>query len=287
MSYPNDNLMQARPDLDMIATSMNILAAQQKFIGSSIIPDLTVQTRFGKYPYVDTASWLTDPFELISPMGAMPRVQIEFGKRDFACNERGFEMPVNREDEILYKDWLDIELHTANAARTMAAYHREASAVALVNNASAYGTSTAVEHQWTSKSDATPIADLKKLIEEIGEKCGQDPNTVVMSKTTWNRILECEEVADRVKFATAGEGSVKDLTTSNFAALIGVERVLLGETRKADDTGGTRTYPRIWANDTVSAFVALTSKENAKLPHWAARIVYKPGVSIDYGQTAF
>lgn len=284
MTYPNDNLTQARPDLDMIATSMDVLAAQQKFIGSAIIPDLPVQTQFGKYPYIDNAAWLTDPFELVSPMGALPRVQIEFGKKDFTCNERGFEMPVNREEVILYKDWLDLERYTADAARTMAAYHREATAVALVNNASAYGTSTAVTNQWTDKDDATPIADLKKLIEDVGEKCGQDPNTIVMSKTTWKRMLECDEVVDRVKFATAGEGDVKDMTTSNFAALIGVQQVLLGETRKATDTGGTRTYPRMWANNTVSAFVALTSRENARLPHWAARVIYKPGVSVDYGQ---
>lgn len=287
MTYPNDNLLQARPDLDMIATSMDVLAAQQKFIGSFIIPDLPVQTRFGKYPYVDTASWLTDPFELVSPMGALPRVRIEFGTKDFSCEERAFEMPINREDEALYSEWLDLEQHTANAARTMAAYHREASAVALVNNASAYGTSTNVTNQWTDKDDATPIADLKKLIEDVGEKCGMDPNTIVMSKTTWKTMLECDEVVDRVKFATAGEGDVKDMTTSNFAALIGVKQVLLGETRIAKDTGGTRTYPRMWANNTVSAFVALTSKEAAKFPHWAARAIYKPKVSVDYGQRSF
>ena len=76
MAYPSDNLLQARPDLDLVATSQDILAAQQGFIGSKIVPDLPVQSQFGKYPYVDNATWLKDPFEQVAPMGAIPRYEL-------------------------------------------------------------------------------------------------------------------------------------------------------------------------------------------------------------------
>ena len=101
MTFPNDNLTQARPDLQLVALSQDLLAAKQGFIGSQMIPDLPVQTQFGKYPYVDNATWLKDPFEQIAPMGALPRYQIDFGEKSFNCESRGFEMPVNREYQIL------------------------------------------------------------------------------------------------------------------------------------------------------------------------------------------
>lgn len=286
MAYPNDPLTQARPDLDLVATSMDILAAQQGFIGGKIIPDLPVNALFGKYPYVDTASWLKDPFEIVAPMGALPRVEIDFGKKDFSCKERGFEMPVNNELQIIYKDWLDLEKYTAEAARTMAAYHREASAVALFNNAASYGTSTAVTNQWTDYDDATPIADLKALTETIGEKSGVDPNTVVMSRTTWKNMLQCAEVIDRVKYLTAGTNNYSEPTLANVAELIGVKQILIGDTRIATESAGTRSFPRMWNNTQVAAFRALESVAQAGLPHWAARVVFKPSTGVDYGQTA-
>lgn len=284
MAYPNDTLTQARPDLDMVATSQDILAAQNDFIGGKIIPDLPVQTAFGKYPYVDNATWLKDPFEIVAPMGALPRVEIDFGKKEFSCKRRGFEMPVNEDLCAIYKDWLDLEKYTAEAARTMAAYHREASAVALYENAASYGTSTAVTNQWTNYDNATPIADLKKLTEAIGLASGIDPNTVVMSETTWKNMLQCDEVVDQVKYITAGTNQYGEPTTANIAALIGVKQILIGKTRVASESGGSRTFPRLWSNTQVAAFRSLESVSQANLPHWAARVVYKPGVSIDYGQ---
>ena len=284
MTYPSAQLPQARPDLDMVAMSQDLLAAQQGFIGSQIVPDLPVTSYFGKYPYVDNATWLKDPFEQVAPMGAIPRYEIDFGEKSFQCEELAFEMPINRERQILYKDWLDLEKYTAEAARTMAAYHREAHAVSLFNNDSCYGTSTAVQNQWTDHSNATPIADLKALVETIGDKCGMDPNTIVMSKTTFGNMVECEEVIDRVKFATATSGRVVDMTATNLAEIIGVKQILIGGTRIAVENGGTRTYPRLWTNSRVAAFVALEGKEKAGLPHWASRVVYKPSSSVDYGQ---
>lgn len=284
-SYPNDNLTQARPDLQMVAMSQDLLAARQGFIGAQMVPDLQVETLMGKYPYVDNATWLKDPFEEIAPMGALPRYKIDFGEKTFQVGYHGFEMPINRELAVMYKDWLALEKYTAEAARTMAAYHREAHAVSLFNNDSCYGTSTAVDVQWTNHGSAKPLKDLQGLIEAVGEKCGADPTTIVMSKTTFDNMVDCEEVVDRIKIATAGSGRIEKPTAQNIADFLGVKRILVGGTRVLVQNGATRTFPRLWTNSRVAAFVALESKEQATLPHWASHVVFKPDVNVDYGQT--
>lgn len=284
-TYPNDNLTQARPDLQMIAMSQDLLAAQQEYIGSQMVPDLPVETLMGKYPYVDNATWLKDPFEEIAPMGALPRYKIDFSEKTFQCGFRGFEMPINRDLAVLYKDWLALEKFTAEAARTAAAYHREAHAVSLFNNDSCYGTSTAVETQWTNHASAKPLEDLQALIEAVGDKCGVDPNTIVMSKKTFNDMINCEEVVDRVKSATSGSGKIEKPTAQSIADFLGVKRILVGGTRVLTESGGSRSFPRLWTNSRVAVFVALESKEQAIYPHWASHVVFKPDVNVDYGQT--
>lgn len=77
---------------------------------------------------------------------------------------------------------------------------------------------------------ATPIKDIRDQICAQGLLCGQDPNTIVFARKTWNALLDSPDLIARVGFGTPGNPS--QVTMNLVAQLLGLDRVIVASAIK-------------------------------------------------------
>jgi hypothetical protein len=79
----------------------------------------------------------------------------------------------------------------------------------------------------TTKWDAAaglPIAEIKAQMRSVQSKTGRKPNRLVLTPAVWDAITENADVRDRIKYVQRDV-----MTTDIFAALLGIERVIVAE----------------------------------------------------------
>ena len=76
--------------------------------------------------------------------------------------------------------------------------------------------------KWGS-AGSTPIADIRTQLRSIKKQTGFRGNKVAMGETTWDYLQDHPDFLDRIKYTQTAV-----ITTGLFAAVLGVDEVLIG-----------------------------------------------------------
>lgn len=115
---------------------------------------------------------------------------------------------------------------------------------------------------WSDFVNSDPLTNLETAIEAIRQTTGYKPNTCLLGTRAW---LKMRRHPDFVRAIFPGAGVGGTATTAQFGELIGVDRVLVGETIKntAGEVWGANdntanSFSDVWSTFCMLAYVAPT-----------------------------
>jgi len=255
----------ARPDLS--AVIMEHMGQENDFIGTQIFPIFGTEKKAGTVPVVQRES-LTAKEDTKRSFGSKyNRGTIRIGEVSFACEENGFEQPLDDGERALYKAAFSAELVSAKAAMNTVLINQEYRIAQLLIDTSVF-TGAALYTDYSSAPWATAASDVLLHVRTVKNKirmnCGIEPNTLVISKTVLEYLKSNTGIKDSIKY-------VKELTDEELnkalAALFGVQFVRVGKAiYNSAKEGQTFSGSGIWSDTYASLCVVSNDKENLKDP---------------------
>ena len=135
------------------------------------------------------------------------------------------------------------------------------------NNFNAANTvSLAGTHRWDSgnENDADPIDDVATAMSAVELGCGRQPNVMVISSETYNKLKTNAKIVDRIKHT-----SRDSVTVEALARLFDIETLLVGRAiYKPDGTAESANFTRIWGKHAALLVVNRASVASMGTPAW-------------------
>jgi len=117
----------------------------------------------------------------------------------------------------------------------------------LTQNTTLSGTS-----QWSDFSNSDPIKDIRTGKQTIHAAIHKNPNTLVMGRQVWDKLIDHPAFLERVKYSQLGV-----MTADLMARIFEVDRILVGQAGKNTATEGqTDSMSYIWGKDAFLAYIA-------------------------------
>ena len=119
----------------------------------------------------------------------------------------------------------------------------------LTQNVTLSGTS-----QWSDFSNSDPIKDIRTGKQTINASIYMDPNTLVLGKQVYDKLVDHPAFIERMKYSQLGV-----MTPELLARIVGVDRVIVGGAGKnTSKEGQTDAMSYIWGKNAILAYIAPT-----------------------------
>lgn len=260
---PRPSSAAQRPDLDAVV----LAAADQPagFIGLQIMPIFKVPLDNGQYPVIPAGVMFSVPNTRRSERGAYQRSDWSWDWDTYACLENGWEEPVDDREVKLFSRYFDAEKMSARRALNIVLRNQEKRIADAVFNASNF-TVHNVTHEWDDGTNAVPISDVKTGRKAIHDAIGMEPNTLVISYSTYLDLGICDSIVDRIKY-TNPNVQRGDIGPALLAQAFGVDKVLVGGSLyNSAKKGQTASLSALWSNEYAMLCVTDDSPMMGEIP---------------------
>jgi hypothetical protein len=249
-----------RLDLSLTYQEFSLLANIKKFIGLLVLPPLGVEQEAADFAKVVIASLLGKVEETKrAPRAGYNRDTWEWTKDSYALEEHGVEEPVDDATVERYGDVVRVEQLAVIRAIHRVLLRLEYDIAAAVFNTTTWNgaaLTTAVSVPWTTKATADPVANIDAAHDKINASCGQDANTLVLTKKAFRAIIRSDRVEGLLKYDASelmlamNSGTNQNMiaqVVSGLKELLSVDNILIGRgfTNTADK-GLTPSLARVW-----------------------------------------
>jgi len=264
MAAPNTAI--TRLDLSLTYLEFNLLANLKRFIGLHVLPPLAVEQEASDFARVSIASLLTKIEETVrAPRSKYNEDSWEWGKDSYAVEEHGVVEAVDDATVERYGDVVRVEQISTMRAINRLLQRLEFDIAAAVFNTTTWtgaALTTAVSVPWTTVATANPIADIDAARDKVAAACGEDPNTLVLTRKAFTAMIRTTRLEDLLKYdasqvllavqsGNTNSGIVLDVM-SGLKSLLQLDQILVGRGYKnTADKGQTATLARVW-DDTMA-----------------------------------
>jgi len=264
-----------RPDLQAVVFG----AADQPsgYIGLNVLPIFNVPEVTGQYPVIPNDVMFSVPETRRTDRGGYHRSDWTWGWDTFKCVENGREEKIDDREVALYKRYFDAEVMATRRALNIVLRKQEKRIADEVFNASNFDVHE-VTHEWDDPTNAVPITNVKTGRKAIHDAIGMEPNTLIISYSTFLDLGLCDQIIDRIKYTTPAVQR-GDINAALLAQAFGVEQILVGgslynEAKK----GQTPSLSALWSNEYAMLCVTSGSPMLSELPHLGRTFLW-PGDS--------
>jgi hypothetical protein len=238
--------------VDQVLTSVAQGYKNAAYVGSALFPKVPVTQRGGKI-----LTFSKEDFMLYStgraPGQNTKRVQFGYSSGGFNLESHSLEgtLPVETEQEASTVPGIDASRMTIYKTQNIIERRLEKAQADLARNAATYAASNKITlsgtGQWSDfGTTSDPIANVETAKEAVRRKIGMRANTGVMGAAVLEKLKQHPKVVDRMKYTGRDVATVEIL-----AALLGLERLFVGDAVYADDAGN---FIDIWGKDMVIAY---------------------------------
>ncbi len=250
MPQPNDY------QVDTVLTNMSTGYSNAELIGERLLPRLKVNSRTGIYYVFDKTRFKVEN-DRRTGISRAQRVAYGMTKTTFGpLVEHSLEEGIEYEVRDSYPSPHDARADaTEDVSERLALGHEKAVADILTStsvvtqNTTLSGTS-----QLDDYANSDPFSVIQTAIDTIITNGMVTPNTIAMGYQVWSKLKFHPDLLGRLSVA-----SVRVLTEELFAALVGVENVLVGKAmRNTAVEGQTDSMSFIWGKDLIVAYVTPT-----------------------------
>lgn len=278
MPSPSSSVATLRPDL---ATFMEFdLEMQDRgYIGTRVLPIMDVMKQSGSFGKIPIEQLLQGADTKRAPGGGYNRGNWKFETATYACEENGWEEPVDDRESRLYSEYFE-----ALQVSTMRAYenvlrNQEKRIASLVFNATTFsGQTTNVTNEWDSnhKTDAVPIDNVETAVRAVADRTGIWPNALIINRTVFRNLRNLDQIVDRISSSGAGNASKpSDITPQMLASVFDLDFVIVaGNYENTAKEGQDASLSQIWSSE--YAFVTKVATTNdmrepclGRTFHWA------------------
>lgn len=239
-----------RPDLGALAYEYSANAARNGFIGQRVLPAFHTPLKSAQYPVIPTEALLSLEETARAPRSAYARDDWAFDTKTYACQEYGFEAPLDDSEAALYGRYFDAEAITAEraAGKLLRAQEKRIADKVMDTSTFAYGAASA---KWSVYATADPLKDVETARKNIIDATGLRPNVLIMDREILRHVSLCDAVIDRIKY-TSPAVQRGQLGEDLLAAYFGVDAVLVaGGVYNTAAAGLTPSVSAIWSRTKV------------------------------------
>jgi len=246
---PTQNSTVFRPDLGVLLTEY-LDGAQQGYIGTQIFTPFPVSYEGATYPVIPAEALLKLPDTRRTKRSAYSRSGLEYEEGKYQCSEYGHEEPIDDSERKLLDQRIpgaSDRVAALRGARILLASQEKRIASKLFN-ASNF-TAHAVTNEWDDLVNATPISDVNDGKSAFRNQCGMLPDALVIAYSTFQRLKNCSNIVDRLKYTFPGM-DINKMSSDQLAAVFDVPRVLIGNSvYDSANKGQSRIITDIWNNE--------------------------------------
>jgi len=254
-----------RLDLSMSYGEFSLLANQQKYIGLQVLPPLGVSQESSEFAKISIESLLTKTEDTERrPKSGYARDDWTWTTDNYAVKEHGVEEVVDDATVERYGDVVRAEQISRNRAVNRVLQRLEYDIAAAVFNTTTWTGSaltTAIGTAWTTSSTADPIADIDAAHDKVNTGCGEDANTLIVTKKGFRSLIRTARVEALLQYdasellialSNGQNQSMVSEITSGLKDLLQVEKILVARGfENTADRGQTASMSRIW-DDTMA-----------------------------------
>ena len=239
---------------DLAGSLEQASAWENNLIGMKAAPIVRVDDEAGQYPVFKLASGnlLRNEAAKRAVNGGFARGSLAFDQDNYACQEIGFEVPVDDKVARRMKKFFAAELVAAKQSKRKVLLNHEIATAAMTFSTSNYGSATNSATAWTTSNIATfdVGADIDAAKERIRAK-GEDTSalTAVVSSTVFNLMRASTKLQNRLRGIGVSSDTILNVDEQAVAEALGLKQLLVG--RAYYDTSaenGEFSGSAIWSN---------------------------------------
>ena len=254
MPRPTSATTLQRPDLGAIAYEYNAEASQRGFIGLALLPIFEVPEQSADYPKIPIESLIKLQDTKRAPRANYGRSDYEFEAGTYACEENGWEEPVDDTESSLYRRYFDAEEVAVKRAVDILLRGQENRIAAMMFNSGNF-TVADVAIAWGTSATAVPRANVEAGKIAMRAASGLEPNVIAMSKKVFTYLMLTAEITTAFRYTNPIEIGGMEAQRRIMAQYFGVDEVLVGNAIK--DTakkGQAFALGDIWDDEYVGLF---------------------------------
>jgi len=229
---------------DPILSRVSIAYQNDKYIAEQILPTILSKERTGKYYSYDTGK-----FRKVHTLRGMGSASREVGhgvslSDAYVINEHSLVELVPDElvdqspapltpmmdaaENVVEKLLIEKEYDLATWMKLVANFTND--------------TTLSSTTQWSDYANSDPIGDIRTGKQAIHSSIFRDPNTLVLGKEVYDKLIDHPDIIDRIKYSQLGIAG-----EALLAKLFGVEKVLIGGAGyESAVEGNTSSMSYIW-----------------------------------------
>jgi hypothetical protein len=250
--------------VDALLTQISIGIRNVNFIARSVAPYLTVTKQSDIVPQYTKSHWFRSDVKVVSEREAPPVSGYEVDNSEtYHCKEYSHghfigdarrantDSPYNADRDGV--EWVTYQLELDHEILFVSNFWKTG----------VWGSDLVGATDFTKFSDyanSNPIPVFRQAKRTIRRGLGgRNPNTMVLGDLTFDALADHPTILDRIKY-TGSEASPATVSTRALAAILELERVLVGTAMYTTDPRGTAeasvTYTSLWDDDALLLYVA-------------------------------
>jgi hypothetical protein len=243
--------------VDQVLTSVSVAYANKSFIADQVFPVINVKNKTGVYFKYDKAN-LQIPANT-KRTGTSTTAQVDFNLTKVAygpLTERALKTPIEKDVQEMAVDPLAPRVKATNLVTEKIMLEKERDLVTMLTDTSQVTQNVTLSgtSQWSDYVNSDPVPMIQSWKDSIQLNGLVTPNTLVLGYQVWSKLMNHPKLISRIQYVSKQSVSLDD-----FANLIGVERVLIGNAvQNTAAEGAADSLGFLWGKNAFLMYVAPT-----------------------------
>lgn len=243
-------------------------SSQKGFIALKVFPHINVQIQAASYGRIKLDSLLRGGDTRRTSRGGYNRGSWDFDTDSYACNENGWEEPVDKRNATIYKNFFDAEMVSAKKSRDVVLRNYEKRVATKVMDTTVWtgaSLTTAVTNHWSDATNGTPQNDVNAAVQKVYANSGLLANALVIDWSTYKALQLSSQIQSLIKYS--GKDDPKNITLDAMAAVFDIEYVLVAGARyNSANENATAVLTAAWSKTMAMVCrIATTSGDTADI----------------------
>lgn len=248
MPRPTSATTLQRPDLGALAYEYLIDAPNRGFVGMEVMPIFEVPEQSADYPKIPIEALIKTKDTRRAARGTYNRGDWEFETGTYACEEHGWEEPVDDVEAALYSRYFDAEvISTEICVDAILRNHERRVATLLEANAITANVGT----EWDVSATCTPRSDVETAREAMRAGYGILPNAIVMSYKVFRNVLRTTELKSALQYTNPIEIGSEEAQRRILGQYFGLDILVGSGQRDSAKKGQSYTLADLWDDEYV------------------------------------
>jgi len=247
-----------KPELAAIAYEYAMAADQRGFIAQQLLPIFEVPLQSAQYPFIPIEAMLKVRKTLRAPRSGYSRSDWQFEMKNYACQDRGLEEPLDDTERKLYMRFFDAEVVTVQRNINGMLMEKEARVAAMLCDAGNIHQNGDVSVAWTDLDNCDPRKDVMAARQVMRLGSGIRPNVLTVNEANFLNLIQCKKLNERLQYTQPIELQSMENQRRILAQYLGLNDVLVaGALEDTADKGQPHDLAEIWPADfALLAFVS-------------------------------